>query len=317
MGNINRIQATPQVQQPGRVERKYKQDAPKPGVTYAEVHRSEGDPEETIQAILHFTREKIQEKRGGKKDGKKKKQPNKKKNAGKGNAAEDESSRFDEEKTYMIASPMPDTMVQPRRNGCAPTCLAMLLRKYGQVQSVKAGYARIEDLRSAGAEHINDVGLSLEDISTYAQQAGLQSRVQRGYSFLQQLESLLRALNRGTTPIASVQLPGMGNMRHAVLIVGVTQHTVTIVDPAQVEIQKVPIEDFQIQWQKEDKGQAGVGLAYVEVWGENARGEIIQTDVSWSSIVEEIYRDKLQVSELGRRSQRGHFDPVLVAFFDD
>ena len=72
MGNINRIQTTPQIQrpqQPGQVDRKYKQDAPKPGVTYAEVHRSEGDPEETIQAILHFTREKIQEKRGGKKDG--------------------------------------------------------------------------------------------------------------------------------------------------------------------------------------------------------------------------------------------------------
>ena len=244
MGNINRIQPTPQVQQPGRVERKYKQDAPRPGVTYAEVHRSEGDPEETIQAILHFTREKIQEKRGGKKDGKKKKQQNKKKQGGKGDSAEDASARFDEEKTYMIASPMPDTMVQPRRNGCAPTCLAMLLRKYGQVKSVKEGYARIESLRTAGAEHINDVGLSLEDISTYAQQAGLQSRVQRGYSFLQQLEALLRALNRGTTPIASVQLPGMGNMRHAVLIVGVTQHTVTIVDPAQVEIQKVPIEEL-------------------------------------------------------------------------
>lgn len=316
MGNINRIQATPKVQQPGRVERKYKQDAPRPGVTYAEVHRSEGDPEETIQAILHFAREKVQEKRGGKKDGKKKKQQRKQSKA-KGKASTvDAAERFDEEKTYMIASPMPDTMVQPRRNGCAPTCLAMLLRKYGQVNTVKEGYARIENLRTAGAEHINDVGLSLEDISTYAQQAGLQSRVQRGYSFLQQLEGLLRALNRGTTPIASVQLPGMGNMRHAVLIVGITQHTVTIVDPAQVDIQKVPIEDFQIQWQKEDKGQTGVGLAYVEVWGENARGEIIQTEVSWNSIIEEIYRDKLHVSEIGR-SPRGHFDPVLVPFFDD
>ncbi len=312
MGNINRIQATPPVQQPGRVERKYKQDTPKPGITYAEVHRSEGDPEETIQAILHFAREKIQEKRGGKKDGKKKKQPQ----TGKKRKAGEPEERFDAEKTYMIASPMPDTMVQPRRNGCAPTCLAMLLRKYGQVNTVKEGYARIESLRTAGAEHINDVGLSLEDISTYAQQAGLQSRVQRGYSFLQQLEGLLRCLNRGTTPIASVQLPGMGNMRHAVLIVGITQHTVTIVDPAQVEIQKVPLEDFQIQWQKEDKTQAGVGLAYVEVWGENARGEIVQTDVSWSSIVEEIYRDKLHVSAVGR-SARGHFDPVLVPFFDD
>lgn len=315
MGNINRIQATPQVQQPGRVERKYKQDTPKPGITYAEVHRSEGDPEETIQAILHFAREKVREKRGGQKEGKKKKraqQAKKRKNGASGAPEE----RFDADKTYMIASPMPDTMVQPRRNGCAPTCLAMLLRKYGQVKTVKEGYARIESLRTAGAEHINDVGLSLEDISTYAQQAGLQSRVQRGYSFLQQLEGLLRCLNRGTTPIASVQLPGMGNMRHAVLIVGITQHTVTIVDPAQVEIQKVPLEDFQIQWQKEDKAQAGVGLAYVEVWGENARGEILQTDVSWSSIVEEIYRDKLHVSELGR-SQRGHFDPVLVAFFED
>ncbi len=313
MGNINRVQNTPQVrpaQAPGKVNKKYKQDAPKPGVTYAEVHRSEGDPEETIQAILHFAREKVREKRGGKKDGKKdrkKKQQQKKKK---------DEERFDEDKTYMIASPMPDTMVQPRRNGCAPTCLAMLMRKYGLVNSVKAGYQHIESLRTEGAEHINDVGLSLEDISTYAQQAGLKSRVQRGYSFLQQLEGLLRALNRGTTPIASVQLPGMGNMRHAVLIIGVTQHTVTIVDPAQVNIQKVPIEEFQIQWQKEDKTQAGVGLAYVEVWGENARGDIVQTDVSWDTLIEEIYRDRLHVSEIGR-SQRGHFDPVLVAFFED
>lgn len=318
MVNLNRIQQTPGVQpgrQPGTVQKKYQQDSPQPGVVYGEVHRSEGDPEETIKAILHFAKQKVQEKRGGQKEGKgKKKQQGKKK--GKAPAAEDDS-RFDPDKTYMIASPVPESMVQPRQNGCAPTCLAMLLRKYGLVNHVKEGYQRIEALRTDGAEHINDVGLSLEDISTYAQQAGLKSRVQRGYAFLSQLEGLLRALNRGATPIASIQLPGMGSMRHAVLIVGVTQHQVTIVDPAKPDIQQLPIEDFQICWQKEDKTQAGVGLSYIEVWGENSRGEVLQTSVSWSSIIDEIYRDTTMFSEIASSRSTSRFAPVVVSFFDD
>jgi len=309
MVNINRINQTPAVQTPGQITKKQSQDTPKPGVVYAEVHRSEGDAEETIQAILYFAQQKVHEKRGGNQDGRKQKKEQQKKGKKK--------PRFDEDKTYMIASPMPDTMVQPRQNGCAPTCLAMLLRKYGLSASVRQGYAQIEALRTEGAEYFNDVGLSLEDISSYAQQAGLKSRVQRGYHFLFQLEGLLRALNRGATPIASIQLPGMGSMRHAVLIVGVTQHTVTIVDPAKPELQQLPIEDFQICWQKEDKTQAGVGLAYIEVWGENARGEVLQTDVSWSHIIEEMYRDRTFFSELASQRKDSRFAPTVVRFFED
>lgn len=319
MGNVNRIQRGQPVQAPGRVNKTQKQDKPTPGVVYGEVHRSEGDPEETIQAILHFARQKVMEKRGGEKKGGKKKQKKKKgqgQSSGQEQEQSEDESRFDENKTYMIASPVPDTMVQPRKNGCAPTCLAMLLRKYGLAKSVKEGYLQIEALRTADSEVINDVGLSLEDISSYAQQAGLKSRVQRGYAFLDQLEALLRVLNRGATPIASIQLPGMGNMRHAVLIVGVTQHEVTIVDPAKAEMQKLPIVDFQICWQKEDKTQTGVGLAYVEVWGEDARGQVIQSSVSWSNIIEEMYRDRTFFSDIamGRRDSR--FQPVIVQFFD-
>lgn len=309
MVNIQRLNQVPGVQQPGQITKKYQQDAPKPGVVYAEVYRSEGDPEETIQAILYFAQQKVNEKRGGKDGQKRKKKPPQK--------SKSKKNSFDEDKTYMIASPVPDTMVQPRQNGCAPTCLAMLLRKYGLVPSVREGYAQIESLRTQGAEHINDVGLSLEDISTYAQQAGLKSRVQRGYHFLSQLEGLLRSLNRGATPIASIQLPGMGNMRHAVLIVGVTQHTVTIVDPAKPELQQVAIEDFQICWQKEDKTQAGVGLAYIEIWGENSRGEVVHSTVSWSSIIDEIYRDNLLFSEIATQRKDSRFAPVTVQFFAD
>lgn len=317
MGNINRIQRTQPGQAPGRVAKKQKQDKPTPGRVYGEVHRSEGDPEETIQAILYFAKQKVQEKRGGK-DGKKKKKKQQGKKGQQNQSDEsEEESRFDEDKTYMIASPVPDTMVQPRKNGCAPTALAMLLRKYGLARTVREGYETIEALRTEGAEHINDVGITLEDIASYAQEAGLKARVQRGYNFLFQLEGLLRALNRGATPIASVQLPGMGNMRHAVLIVGVTQHTVTIVDPAKPELDRVPIEDFQIHWQKEDKTQAGVGLAYIEIWGENARGEVIQTSVSWSNIIDEIYRDRTFFSEIALQRHNSNFTPVVVQFFDD
>jgi predicted double-glycine peptidase len=304
---VNRVQPTGPVKAPGRVEKRTHQDTPKPGVTYGQVYRSEGDPEETIKAILYFAQQKVLEKRGGKEGQGKKKQGQK----------QPKKPPYDEDKTYMIASPVEETLVQPRQNGCAPTCLAMLLRKYGQVKTVREGYERVEALRTAGAEHINDVGLSLEDIATYAQQAGLKARVQRGYSFLSQLEGLLRVLNRGATPIASVQLPGMGNMRHAVLIVGITQHLVTIVDPARAEIQQLPIADFQIEWQKEDKTQAGVGLAYVEVWGENARGEIIQETVSWGSIIEEITRDRLFFSEIATARRDSRFAPAVIQFFDD
>lgn len=316
MVNINRITNTPATQAPGKVSKKFRQDAPEPGVLYGDVHRSEGDPEETIQAILYFAKQKVLEKRGGK-DGQKKKQQGKKGKQGKAGESSDESSRFDADKTYMIASPVPESMVQPRQNGCAPTCLAMLLRKYGLVRTVREGYQRVESLRTAEAEVINDTGLTLEDINTYAQQAGLKARVQRGYNFLFQLEGLLRSLNRGATPIASIQLPGMGSMRHAVLIVGITQHTVTIVDPAKPEIQSVPLEEFQICWQKEDKAQAGVGLAYIEIWGENARGEVVQTDVSWNSIIEELYRDGLLLTEIATSRRDSRFKPVVVQFFDD
>lgn len=316
MVNINRITNTPATQAPGKVSKKFRQDAPEPGVLYGDVHRSEGDPEETIQAILYFAKQKVLEKRGGK-DGQKKKQQGKKGKQGKAGDSSDESSRFDADKTYMIASPVPESMVQPRQNGCAPTCLAMLLRKYGLVRTVREGYQRVESLRTAEAEVINDTGLTLEDINTYAQQAGLKARVQRGYNFLFQLEGLLRSLNRGATPIASIQLPGMGSMRHAVLIVGITQHTVTIVDPAKPEIQSVPLEEFQICWQKEDKAQAGVGLAYIEIWGENARGEVVQTDVSWNSIIEELYRDGLLLTEIATNRRDSRFKPVVVQFFDD
>lgn len=317
MANIQRIKSTPPVQTPGKVNKRYKQDTPKPGVVYGQVHRSEGDAEETIQAILYFAKEKVQEKRGGKKDGKGKKKKKKQKSQKNKDSQDKDSSRFDEDKTYMIASPVAETMVQPRKNGCAPTCIAMLLRKYGLVDKVKDGYALVESLRNEGVANINDVGLSLEDISTYAQQAGLKSRVQRGYQFLSQLEGLLRTLNRGATPIASVQLPGMGSMRHAVLIVGITQHEVTIVDPARAEIQKVPIVDFQIEWQKEEKGQAGVGLSYVEVWGENSRGEVIQTEVSWNNIIDEIYRDATLFSDIALRKKDSRFAPTVIQFFDD
>lgn len=249
MVQINRIAPAQTPVAPGRVNKKYQQDTPQPGVVYGQVHRSEGDPEETIQAILYFAKEQIHDKRGGQQGKKKKKPP----------AAKKDAKRFDEDKTYMIASPVPESMVQPRQNGCAPTCLAMLLRKYGLVHTVRAGYARVEALRTQGAEHINDVGLSLEDISTYAQQAGLKARVQRGYQFLFQLEGLLRTLNRGATPIASIQLPGMGSMRHAVLIVGITQHAVTILDPARPDLYDMPLVDFQIAWQKKRRAK--------RVWG--------------------------------------------------
>ncbi|HEY9842649.1 MAG TPA: papain-like cysteine protease family protein, partial [Candidatus Obscuribacterales bacterium] len=156
-----------------------------------------------------------------------------------------------------------------------------------------------------------------EDINTYAQQAGLKARVQRGYNFLFQLEGLLRCLNRGATPIASIQLPGMGSMRHAVLIVGITQHEVTIVDPAKPEIQRVPIDEFQLCWQKEEPGQAGVGLAYIEIWGENARGEVLQTALSWDSIIEELYRDVMGFSEIATNRRDSRFPPAVVQFFDD
>lgn len=309
MSQVNRVQSPQPVQTPGRVQGKYKQDSPTPGVIYGQVHRSEGDPEETIQAILHFAREKVQEKRGGKdKEGKKKKQQQGKKK---------DAARFDADKTYMIASPVQETMVQPRQNGCAPTCIAMLLRKYGLVRTAREGYQRVEALRTADAEFINDTGLSLEDITTYAQQTGLKARIQRGYSFLSQLEGLLRTLNRGATPIASIQLPGMGSMRHAVLIVGVTQHQITIVDPARSEIQQMAMEDFQIAWQKEEKGQAGVGLAYIEVWGENARGEVLEQVVGWDALLEEFTRDATFFSEIATSRKETRFAPAVVQFFDD
>lgn len=303
MSDIKRIGPSAPVQAPQA--KQYKQDAPTPGVTYAQVFRSPGNPEETIHAILHLTEKRLREK-------------NPDKDQGQGRKKKDQKKKppVDEDKVYMIASPMTESMVQPRQNGCAPTCLAMLLRKYGLVRSVLEGYQKVESLRTDGAEYFNDTGMSLEDIASYAQKAGMKARVQRGYSFLSQLEGLLRALNRGTTPIASVQLPGMGNMRHAVLIVGITQHHVTIVDPAKPEIQEVPMDLFQLEWAKEDKTQAGVGLAYIEVWAENARGEVVQQQVGWDALLEELTRDSMYFSDIARSTRKSGFAPVVQLFPD-
>ena len=68
MVNINRIQNTPATQTPGRVNKKFKQDSPEPGVVYGDVHRSEGDAEETIQAILYFAKQQVQDAIGGAED---------------------------------------------------------------------------------------------------------------------------------------------------------------------------------------------------------------------------------------------------------
>lgn len=300
MTQIRRISQSPQIKTPGK---QLKQDAPSPGVTYSHVMRS-GDAEETIMAILYLVEKEIRDKEG-EKDGKGKKKKKNKKGPKK---------KVDEDKEHLIASPINETMVQPRKNGCAPTCLAMLLRKYGQVKTLREGYQKVESSRLEGADVMNDVGMTLENISKHAQNCGLKSRVQRGYSFLFQLEGLLRSLNRGATPIASVQLPGMGNMRHAVLIVGVTQHKVTIVDPAKAEVQELPMKAFQQEWAKEDKTQTGVGLSYVEVWGENSRGEVVH-HVGWDAILEELTRDQMLFSEVAG-SRRSDFPPV-VHFFPD
>jgi predicted double-glycine peptidase len=279
--------------------KKYRQDVPEKGKIYSDVFRSEGDPEETIEAILYFAKKKL----GDKEEGRKKKEQGKKKK---------EEKKFDENKTYVISSPISETMTQPRKNGCASTCLAMLLRKYGLVKDVKEGYAKVEELRGKDAKVLNDTGMSLEDISTYSQILGLKSRVQRGENFIVQFEGLLRALNIGATPIASVQLPGMGNMRHAVLIIGISNEKVTIIDPAQIEVQDMTIEEFQKAWGKQGASSYGVGLAYVEVWGPTANGKVHEY-LDWLSVFEEFTKDKLMISSANYRKSD---IPAIIPLFN-
>ena len=285
--------------------KKFQQDAPVKGEIYSNVFRSEGDPEETIQAILYFAKKKIgdKEEKGGK--GKNKQQQNQKNKK--------VEKQFDENKVYVISSPIAETMVQPRKNGCAPTCLAMLLRKYGLVKTVQEGYARVETLRGKDAKHLNDTGMSLEDISFHGQSLGLKSRVQRGENFIFQLEGLLRCLNRGSTPIASIQLPGMGSMRHAVLIIGITSEKVTVIDPAEIEVKDLTIPEFQTAWGKQSMSSYGVGLAYVEVWGPKPQGQV-QEQLDWMSVFEEFTRDKLSLSSSNLR--RSDIVPVITLFPD-
>lgn len=304
ISRINRLQPLKTTE-----SKKYKQDSPGKGEIYSNVYRSEGNPEETIQAILYFAKKKIgdkQEKGKQGKNGQQGQQNNKKKN-------QEEESKYDENKTYVISSPVSETMVQPRKNGCAPTCLAMLLRKYSIVKNVQEGYQRVEKLRGKDAQFLNDVGMSLEDISTHAQSLGLKSRVQRGENFIFQLEGLLRSLNIGATPIASIQLPGMGTMRHAVLIIGISNHKVTIIDPAEIEVKDMTIEEFQKAWGKQSSASYGVGLAYVEVWGPKPAGEI-REHLDWMSVFEEFTRDKLSINAI--YYQKSNVVPVITLFPD-
>lgn len=295
ISKISRIQPLKTVE----ARKKYRQDVPEKGKIYSDVFRSEGDPEETIEAILYFTKKKL----GDKEEGRKKKEQVKKKK---------EEKKFDENKTYVISSPLSETMTQPRKNGCAPTCLAMLLRKYGLVKDVKEGYAKVETLRGKDAKVLNDTGMSLEDISTHSQTLGLKSRVQRGENFIVQFEGLLRSLNIGATPIASIQLPGMGSMRHAVLIIGISNEKVTIIDPAQIEVQDMTIEEFQKAWGKQGASSYGVGLAYVEVWGPTAQGKVHE-HLDWLSVFEEFTKDKLMISSTNYRKSD---IPAVIPLFN-
>ncbi|MBC7475972.1 MAG: hypothetical protein H7263_16945, partial [Candidatus Sericytochromatia bacterium] len=182
ISRINRLQPTRTTE----ARKTFKQDAPIKGEVYSNVFRSEGNAEETIQAILYFAKKKVNEKEEKGQQGKKGQQ-NKKQNK----QESTEEQKFDENKTYVISSPVGETMVQPRKNGCAPTCLAMLLRKYDLVKTVREGYQKVETLRGKDAQYLNDVGMSLEDISAHAQKLGMKSRVQRGENFIFQLEGLL------------------------------------------------------------------------------------------------------------------------------
>jgi predicted double-glycine peptidase len=301
ISRINRLQPTKTTE-----AKKYKQDAPIKGEVYSNVFRSEGNAEETIQAILYFAKKKIGDKEEKGQQGKKQQQGNKKQN-------KEEENKYDEDKVYVISSPVAETMVQPRQNGCAPTCLAMLLRKYNLVKTVKEGYQKVENLRGKDAKFLNDVGMSLEDISTHAQTLGLKSRVQRGENFIFQLEGLLRSLNIGATPIASIQLPGMGTMRHAVLIIGISNQKVTIIDPAEIEVKDMTIEEFQKAWGKQSSSSYGVGLAYVEVWGPKPSGEIKEY-MDWMSVFEEFTRDKLSINAMYYK--RSDIIPVINLFPD-
>ncbi|MFN8576419.1 MAG: cysteine peptidase family C39 domain-containing protein [Candidatus Sericytochromatia bacterium] len=301
ISRINRLQPTKTTE-----AKKYKQDAPVKGEVYSNVFRSEGKAEETIQAILYFAKKKIGEKEEKGQQGKKQQQQGKKKQ-------KEEENKYDENKVYVISSPVAETMVQPRQNGCAPTCLAMLLRKYNLVKNVKEGYQKVETLRGKDSKFLNDVGMSLEDISTHAQTLGLKSRVQRGENFIFQLEGLLRSLNIGATPIASIQLPGMGTMRHAVLIIGISNHKVTIIDPAEIEVKDMTIEEFQKAWGKQSSSSYGVGLAYVEVWGPKPSGEVKEY-MDWMSVFEEFTKDKLSINSMYYK--RSDIVPVITLFPD-
>lgn len=302
MSDISRIS---RFQEPLKTRdvKKFHQDTPNKGEIYGDVFRSEGDPEETIQAILYFAKKKLGDKEE-KGNQKKKQQQNKKKN---------KEPQFDENKNYVISSPVSETMVQPRKNGCAPTALAMLLRKYSLVKTVQEGYQKVEMLRTKDSKYLNDVGMSLEDIAFHAQNLGLKARVQRGENFLFQLEGLLRSLNIGATPIASIQLQGMGSMRHAVLIIGVSNEKITIIDPAQIEVVEMTIPEFKIAWGKQGNSDYGVGLSYVEVWGPKPQGKI-QSHLDWMSVFEEFTKDKISFSDISYR--KSDVVPVITLFPD-
>jgi len=276
--------------------KRFKQDSPEKGKIYSDVYRTGGkDGQEIIKKIITLVEKKLYD---DDKDGQKqkKKQQQNKKDQNK----KEPSVEVDDNTVYAISSPVSDTIVQPRKNGCATTCLAMLLRKYGLVDSPAEGYMKVEQVRfqDGGGKLLNDVGAKLSDIAHYARLLGLKSRERRGERFLSQFAGLLESLNIGSTPIASIQVPGMGEQRHAVLVVGITQHKVTIVDPAQKEIVEMSVKSFQKAWAKENikYGSFLEGLAYVEVWGPFPQGEIKQY-IDWQTLMEEFTRDIVEIDE--------------------
>lgn len=296
--------------------KRFKQDAPEKGKIYSDVYRTGSeDGKEIIKKIITIVERKLYDEDKDEKQKKKQQQQNKQKQP---------CPEKDDNKIYAISSPVSETIVQPRKNGCASTCLAMLLRKYGLVDSPAQGYQKVEQVRfeDGGSKFLNDVGIKLSDIAHYARMLGLKARERRGERFLTQFEGLLESLNIGSTPIASIQVPGMGTQRHAVLVVGITQHKITIVDPAQKEIVEMGVKSFQKAWGKEDikHGSFLEALSYVEVWGQFPQGEIKQY-IDWHTLLEEFTRDSLIIDEETRHiinnKNRNYEFSQIVKFYSD
>ncbi len=143
-------------------------------------------------------------------------------------------------------------LAQRDRTDCLPTCVEMVLIYQGQTVS-RAWLCRVLETTGIGTP-----GFKLLHLCAHGYQVT--------YAPATDERPLIEALNLGAPPIALVLTHNLSywphSVAHAVVVTGLSQHTVIVNDPAFPELSRhIPYDEFMLAWSDFDYLYAVIRLA--------------------------------------------------------